>query len=98
MTPFAGARTGEWHAGTHLAAGLVQAFNEVVRKERAVARDTDDPFNSVLLLRQPIEARQYSGQRAGEIRHGVGHDRKSRVGKPLWIAIRVNDDASALRG
>src|SRR5262245_31888055 len=98
MTPFAGARTGERHAGTHLAAGLMQAFDEVIRKEGAVARHADDPFNSALLLRQPIKASQYPGQRTGEIRHGVGHDRESRVGKPLWIAIRVDDDASALRG
>src|SRR5262249_62318172 len=98
MTPFARACTGEGHASTHFEAGLMQALDEIVRQERAVPRHTDNPFNSVLLLRQPIEARKYPGQRTGEVRYGVRHNREARVGKPFWIAIRADNDANALRG
>src|SRR6476659_9190616 len=96
MTPFAGPRAGERHARAHLAASLVQAFDKVVWEERAIARDADDPLYAVLLLRQPIETGKDPGQRAGKVRHGIGHHGQAGIGETLEVAIGVDDDAGAL--
>src|SRR5947207_1224854 len=96
MTPFAGASAGEGHACTHLATGLMQAFDEIVRQERAITRYTDDPLDAAVLRRQPIEAGEDASQRACEIRHTIGHNGQAGIGKTLWITVGVDDDARAL--
>src|SRR5262245_51580118 len=98
MAPFARSRASERHAGAHLATSLVQAFDEIVRQKRTIAWYADDPLNSVLLLRQPVEAGKNSGQWAGKIRHAVGHDCQAGISKPLGIAVGIDNDSRALRG
>src|SRR5476651_1615869 len=96
MAPFAGAGAGERHAGAPFAAGLVQAFHQVVRQERAVARYAEQPFDAVVLRRQPVEPGQNAGERADKARHVVGYDGQACIGEALRIAIGVDDDAAAL--
>ena len=96
MAPFAGAGAGERHAGAHLHAGDVQAFHQIVGQERAVARHAEQPFDAVVLLRQPVEPGEDAGERAGIARHVVGHDGAAGVGEALGVAIGVDDDAGAL--
>src|SRR5262249_46988055 len=98
MAPFARSRASEGHAGTHLATSLVQAFDKIIREKGAIARYADDPFNSVLLLRQPVEAGENSGQWASKTRPVVGHNCQASISKPPGIAVRIDDDSGALRG
>ena len=97
VTPFAGAGAGERHAGALLAAGLVQALDQVVGQKRAVARHAEQPFDAVVLRGQPVEPGEDAGERPRIVRHVVGHDRAAGVGKARRVAIGVDDDVDALR-
>src|ERR1039458_7684705 len=66
MAPFAGAGACEPHAGAQFAAGLVQAFHQVVRQERAIARYAEQPLDAVVLCRQPVEPGENPGERTHE--------------------------------
>src|SRR4029077_7982473 len=61
-------------------------------------RAVDTPLDAALLLRQPVETGKDPGQRAGEIRHGVGHNSQAGIGEAPGIAVSVDDDSGALRG
>src|SRR5690242_20933609 len=67
MTPLAGLRAGKRHAGAHLAAGLVQAFDQILRQERTVAGNAHDPLDAAVVRGKPVEARKNAGERTSEI-------------------------------
>ena len=46
---------------------------------------------------RPVEPGEDAGERAGEIRHDVGHHRQAGIGEARGIAVGVEDDARALR-
>ena len=49
------------------------------------------------MRRRPIEPGQDAGERTGEIRHRVRHDRQAGVAKARRIAVGIEDDRGALR-
>src|SRR6476469_3680273 len=75
----------------------MQALNEIIRQERAVTRNTENPSDAAPLFGQPVQPSKDSGQRAGEIWNAIRNDRQPCIGKPLWVAVGIDDDARALR-
>jgi len=85
-------------AVAELAPGLMQALDQIVGQERAVARHAHQPFDAVALRRQPVEPGQDAGERPDKVRHAVGHYGQPGVGEAFGVAIGVDDDAGALPG
>ena len=95
MPPFARAGAGERGAGG--AARRVQSRHQIGRQERAVARHACHPFALRRMRRRPIEPGENAGKRPGKIRHAIGHDRQTGIGKAGRVAVGVDHKARALR-
>ena len=88
-------RAGEPAIG--LNAREMQAFDQVRRQERAVARCGHDPFDLRRMIGGPIEPGQDAGKGTGKIRQAVGHDTQTYVCEAARIAIRIENHLTALR-
>jgi len=95
MAPFAGTGAGEWRAGGETC--CMQARDQIVWQERAIARHTGEPFTLRQMQRRPIQAGENAGEGAGETRHAVGDHRQLGIGKALRVAVGVDQEAVALR-
>ncbi len=76
---------------------LMQARNEVARQKRTVRCHAHHPGGIRPVHRHPVEAGENSGQRPGKAGHRIGDHGKSKMRKPRWLAVGVENEAAALR-
>jgi hypothetical protein len=75
----------------------VQTRDEVGRQEWTIPRRAYDPRRNWALPRGPIQGRKNTGKRSGKSFDIVGNDRQAEGQKAPDVAIRIDDQAFALR-
>src|SRR5579884_3895281 len=95
MIPFA--RAGARKRSAIGLARRVQPSHKIAGKERTVARHADEPGETGRMFGRPVQASKYASKWPGKIRHTVGNDGQTGIGKARGIAVGIDDDSAALR-